>query len=123
MPLAVCLACTYAWLRRLVAPGNSIDPDPKKNRAQYLRYSVDNLADIAGIRFERTADGGYRDKLEYVICVYDLNRELIDVMSNDIAITFTNAQYAALVQSGLPYQQVIRFLLRESTWCALRCMA
>ena len=89
-----------------VAAGNSVD-ESKKSKGPYRRYAVDYLADASAIQFERPADGGYRDNLEYVLCVYAMNGELINVVSSNVGVNFTKAQYAALMQRGLPFQQVI----------------
>jgi VWFA-related protein len=89
------------------APGNTPNPDPRKSKPPYRRYVVDYLADTAAIQFDRPQDGSYSEDLEFVICVYDINGELINVVTNDLSAGFTRAQYASLIQRGLPFHQEI----------------
>jgi VWFA-related protein len=89
------------------APGNTPNPDPRKSKPPYRRYAVDYLADTTAIQFDKPSDGSYREDLEFVICVYDVNGELINVVTNDLSAGFTRAQYIALVQRGLPFHQEI----------------
>ncbi len=85
------------------APGNQLNPNPKKAAAPFHRYAIDYLADAAPLGFEHTPDGKYRDDLEYVVCVYDLDGNLINVASNNLGLSLTAAQRATIMQRGLPY--------------------
>jgi VWFA-related protein len=89
------------------APGNTPNPDPRKSKPPYRRYAVDYLADTAAIQFDRPPDGNFSEDLEFVICVYDVNGELINVVTNDLSAGFTRAQYTSLMQRGLPFHQEI----------------
>jgi hypothetical protein len=89
------------------APGNTPNPDPRKSKPPYRRYGVDYLADTAAVQFDRPPDGSYREDLEFVICAYDMNGNLINVVTNNLAVGFTHTQYASLMQRGLPFHQEI----------------
>jgi hypothetical protein len=107
IPFKVRVLPTSGAVEDTPAPDNSPNSDPRKSTHPYRRYAVDYLTDTAAIQFDHASDDSYREVIEFVICLYDVNGELINVVTNNLSAGFTRAQYASLMQRGLPFHQEI----------------
>ncbi|SNS95079.1 VWFA-related domain-containing protein [Granulicella rosea] len=90
-----------------VAPGNQVNPDPKKAHGPYRRYAVDYAADPRMITFEHTAEGKYHCSLQWVVYVYDPEGQLINISLRDTEANITAAQYNATMHGGVPFHQEV----------------
>ncbi len=90
-----------------VAPGNEVNPDPKKARAPFRRFEVDYAADPRMIKFERTPEGKFHCAIQWAIFVYDPEGQLINISTRDTDASLTQAQYVATLQHGIPFHQEV----------------